>query len=281
MDPMPLGRFRDLSFTAILETRVRNPRPNDVFMKHPEISVVIPCYKEAEVIAANLRTVHAYLLDHFDRHEIIVVTDGSPDGTANIIEAFAKDHSDIPLVHIRFPKNRGKGAAVKAGILKSSLDPVLFVDADLTIPIEELEEFVGVLDTSDADMVIASRLASGARPEEPTPWYRTITTRGFHLLQIFILGGFEFSDTQCGFKLFRRPVALDLFRTVTINRFAFDAELLFIARKHGCRVTILPVTIRRDPRNTNVRIVRDSVDMFFALLRIRCNDLVGKYADRH
>ncbi|HWQ59942.1 MAG TPA: dolichyl-phosphate beta-glucosyltransferase [Candidatus Fimivivens sp.] len=246
-------------------------------MKHPEISVVIPCYKEAEVIAANVRAVHAYLRDHFDRHEIIVVTDGSPDGTQDIVDSFAKEHLDFPLIHIRFPKNLGKGAAVKAGILKSSFDPVLFVDADLTIPIEELEEFVAVLDKSDADMVIASRLASGARPEEPTPWYRTITTRGFHLLQIFILGSFEFSDTQCGFKLFRRKVAFDLFKTVTIDRFAFDAELLFIARKRGYRVTILPVTIRRDPRNTNVRIIHDSIDMFFALLRIRCSDLSGRY----
>lgn len=246
-------------------------------MKHPEISVVIPCYKEAEVIVANILTVHDYLLERFERHEIIIVTDGSPDGTPDIVEKLKKDRPDIPLTHIRFETNRGKGAAVKAGVLKSKDNPVLFIDADLTIPIDELDEFMSVLNQSESDIVIASRLAPGARLEEPSPWYRVLTARGFHLLQILILGGFEFSDTQCGFKLFSRPVARDLFEKITIKRFAFDAELLFIARKRQYRVAILPVFIRKDTRNTNVRVFHDSINMLFALLRIRWNDFLGRY----
>ena len=246
-------------------------------MIYPEISIVIPCYKEAEVIVSNILIVHKYLLERFDRHEIIVVTDGSPDETADIIDRLVKDRPDIPLAHIRFEKNRGKGAAVKAGILASKDNPVLFIDADLTIPIDELDEFMSVLNQSGSDIVIASRLAPGARLEEPAPWYRVLTARGFHLLQILILGGFEFSDTQCGFKLFSRPVAKDLFKHVTINRFAFDAELLFIARKRNYRVAILPVLIRKDMRNPKVRVFHDSFNMLFSLLRIRWNDCLGKY----
>lgn len=244
-------------------------------MKYSEISVVIPCYKEAEVIETNILTVSGYLRDLFDRHEIIVITDGSPDGTADVIDALVKSRSDIPLTHIRFEENRGKGAAVKAGVLASHFETVLFMDADLTIPIEELDEFMSALGQSD--IVIASRLAPGAKFDEPVPWYRVLMARGFHLLQILILGNFEFSDTQCGFKLFRRDIALDLFRDLTVDRFAFDAELLFLTRLRDYRVAILPVTVKRDPRNTNVRIVRDPIDMLFSLLHIRLNDLLGRY----
>lgn len=236
---------------------------------------MIPCHKEAEVIDANIRTVHAYLLEQFERHEIIVVTDGSPDGTADAVDRLRSDDPSMPLTHIRFEANRGKGAAVKAGVLASRFDPVLFIDADLTIPIEELQEFVAVL--AQSDIVIASRLVPGARFEEPVPWYRVLMARGFHLLQILILGNFEFSDTQCGFKLFRRSVAMDLFGKLSIRRFAFDAELLFLARRRDYRVAILPVIIRKDPRDTNVRVVRDPIDMFVSLLRIRWNDWAGRY----
>ncbi|NTW90021.1 MAG: glycosyltransferase [Candidatus Moranbacteria bacterium] len=244
-------------------------------MKYSEISIVIPCHKEAEVIETNILTVNEYLSGLFDRHEIIVVTDGSPDGTDNAIDALIRSRSDIPLTHIQFPDNRGKGAAVKAGILASRFETVLFMDADLTIPIEELGEFMSALGQSD--IVIASRLAPGAKFEEPVPWYRVLMARGFHLLQILILGNFEFSDTQCGFKLFRRNVALDIFRRITIRRFAFDAELIFLAKHLDYRVAILPVTVRKDPRDTNVRIVRDPIDMLFSLLQIRLNDLLGRY----
>lgn len=258
-------------YTGINNQQIARMTP----MKHPEISVIIPCHKEAEVIETNILTVNEYLRSLFDRYEIVVVTDGSPDGTADVIDALITSRSDIPLTHIRFAENRGKGAAVKAGILASRFETVLFMDADLTIPIDELDEFMSALVQSD--IVIASRLAPGARFDEPVPWYRVIMARGFHLLQILILGNFEFSDTQCGFKLFRRNAALDIFKRITIKRFAFDAELLFLARHNDYRVTILPVTVRKDPRDTNVRIVRDPIEMLFSLLRIRWNSMRGTY----
>lgn len=242
-----------------------------------EISVIIPCYKEAEVIEQNLRTVDDYLKSRFERYEIIVVVDGSPDATKHNIERLAVTEPGIPLRLITFRSNHGKGAAVKSGVLASKHDLVLFIDADLTIPIKELDKFLSALHS--ADIAIASRLVSGSYFEETPPWYRHLMARGFHLLQILILGNFEFSDTQCGFKLFRRDAALALFRKLTVKRFAFDAELLFLAQKYNYKIAILPVTIRKDPRNTNVSLLRDPLNMFFALLKIRFNDLTQRYTN--
>ncbi|OGI18380.1 MAG: hypothetical protein A3J06_00680 [Candidatus Moranbacteria bacterium RIFCSPLOWO2_02_FULL_48_19] len=244
-------------------------------MRFDQISVVVPCYKEAEVIETNIKTLSQYLKGRFLHFEIIVVTDGSPDDTRKNIERFGNAHPDIPLILIPFAKNQGKGAAIKAGVLASKFDPILFIDADLTIPIDELEKFTSAI--GSADIAIASRLVSGSSFEEPAPWYRVMLARGFHLLQIIFLGNFEFSDTQCGFKLFRRAIALDLFRKITVKRFAFDAELLFLAKKFNFRVAILPVSVKKDPRNTNVNTFKDSINMFFALLKIRLNDWMGRY----
>jgi len=244
-------------------------------MRYLEISVVVPCYKEAEVIERNILLIYEYLRAHFERCEIIIVTDGSPDNTKENVERLGNASPEIPILLIPFVKNQGKGTAVKAGILASKYDPVLFVDADLTIPINELEKFIPALES--ADMAIASRLVSGSQFEEPTPWCRILLARGFHLLQIILLGNFEFSDTQCGFKLFRRNIAMKLFPKITIKRFAFDAELLFLAKKSNVKVTVLPVTILKDSRNTNVNTISDPINMFFALLKIRLNDWRRKY----
>lgn len=242
---------------------------------HPPISIIIPCYKEREVIAASVATIHAYAEKHFDHHEIIIITDGSPDRTADAVDRLKQTHPEVPLTHIAFPNNRGKGAAVRAGFLAARNDLVLMIDADLTISITELENFLPAI--KHADMAIASRLVPGTVFEEPTPFHRILTARIFHILQIVLLGNFEFSDTQCGFKLFRRERLQPLFETLTIDRFAFDAELLFLARRMNLRVAILPVRIRKDTRNTNVRIVRDSLNMLGALLKIRWNESLGQY----
>lgn len=256
--------------------------PNLLAMKkliYPEISVVIPCYKEAGVIRQNLLIVAEFLQIHFARFEIIVVTDGSPDKTPALVKALKQERKNLDLTLLSFSKNRGKGAAVRAGVLKSQYDPVIFLDADLTIAIEELKNFLPALASSD--IIIASRLLSGSQFEEPSPWHRVLMARGFHLLQIFILGNFEFPDTQCGFKLFRRSAALDLFSHSTINRFAFDAEILFLARQRNYKITTLPVNIKRDLRNTNVRFFRDSLNMLFDLIKIRWQSLSGKYSQKH
>lgn len=244
-------------------------------MGFSEISVVVPCYKEAGVIEANIQTLYEYLKTSFASFEIIIVTDGSPDDTRKNVERYGNAHPEVPLILIPFAKNQGKGAAVKAGVLASKYDPILFIDADLTIPIHELKKFMSAI--VSADIAIASRLVSGSSFEEESPWYRVLMARGFHLLQVILLGNFEFSDTQCGFKLFRRETAMKLFKKITIKRFAFDAELLFLASKYNSKVAILPVHIKKDPRNTNVRPIRDAINMLFALLKIRLRYWAGLY----
>lgn len=244
-------------------------------MKYPEISVVVPCYQESAVIENTLSSLATYLAKHFERFEIVVVTDGSPDNTREKVQLFGQAHPKIALTLISFQKNRGKGAAVREGVLSSRYNFILFIDADLTIPIEELEKFLPSMQSSD--LAIASRLAPGSIFEEKAPWYRTVLARGFHLLQILLLGNFEYSDTQCGFKLFKKDTARTLFQKIRVKRYAFDAELLFLAKKMNFSVAILPVTIKKDARNTNVNTLRDPINMFCALIKIRWNDLLSKY----
>ncbi|MGB4833635.1 MAG: glycosyltransferase [Candidatus Moraniibacteriota bacterium] len=239
------------------------------------LSVIIPCYKEREVITANVLIVDEFVRTRFEHYEIIVVTDGSPDGTPAEMRRMQQVYPALPIHLIEFPLNRGKGAAVRAGFLAAKSEFVLMIDADLTIAVTELDNFFPAIE--HADMAIASRLVPGTVFEEPTPFHRVLTARIFHVLQILLLGNFEFSDTQCGFKLFRREKTRPLFEALTINRFAFDAELLFLARRMNLRVAILPVRILKDARNTNVRIVRDSLNMLGALIKIRWNESLGRY----
>lgn len=246
-------------------------------MKYQEISVVVPCYKESAVIESTLMTLSSYLENTFERFEIVVVIDGSPDDTAKKVQTFGEKHSHIPITLISFNKNQGKGAAVKEGVLASRYEFILFTDADLAVPIEEVEHFIFAL--SSSDMAIASRLLPETIFEDPAPWYRTLLARGFYILQILILGNIQHPDTQCGFKLFHKNQARVLFKGIRIKRFAFDAELLFLAKKLKLSVATLPVTIKKDTRNTNVRVLADSFNMFFALILIRFNSWLGRYDD--
>lgn len=244
-------------------------------MASPGLSLVVPCYREGDVIISTLDTLTQSVSSLFEHYEIIVVTDGSPDNTPQAVRNYQATHPTLSLALLEFRTNRGKGAAVKAGFLHAQYDWVLMIDADLTIGIEELKHFLPFIDQSD--IVIASRMASGSHFEEPIPLYRSLLTRFFQILQMIFLGNFEFSDTQCGFKLFRRETVLPLIQVSTIERFAFDAELLFLAKQENLRVTTLPVTIHKDKRNTNVHVLHDPINMFFALLKIRWNSFTGRY----
>lgn len=243
-------------------------------MNHKKISVILPCFNEEKTIRKNLEHIYAYLKKNFSSFEIIAVNDGSSDNTREELE---KSAVVLPIRIVDNWINGGKGKAVRDGVLASREESeiVMFLDADLAIPIEELEKFLLSIDNG-VDLAIASRLVPGLKVKKPVAWYRKIMELVFVGLRMVIINSYNIRDTQCGFKVFRRKVAMRIFKMATIDRFAFDSEVIFIAKKFGYDIQELPITLQ-NPRTSHVRIVRDSINMFFALLKIRLNDLTGVY----
>jgi dolichyl-phosphate beta-glucosyltransferase len=235
-----------------------------------EISVVIPAFNEANRIAPTLRRVEAFMDEHFPEHELILVDDGSSDGTAEV----AENSIQAPLKVIRNEWNLGKGSSVKKGMMAAQGRMILFSDSDLSTPIEELLPFVKVMEKG-GDVVIASRNAEGANKEVKQPLYRQLLGKGFPLI-VRVLGLGNFSDTQCGFKLFRKEVAHSILPLQRTKGFAFDVELLFLARHQGFRIEEIGVKWV-DKEESKVTPVRDGLAMFGELFRIRWRQWTGGY----
>jgi dolichyl-phosphate beta-glucosyltransferase len=230
---------------------------------NPDLSVIFPCYNEERRLPASLARVREYLDAKGWSYEIIVVDDGSSDGTAQaVLEAAAGD----PRVQLRrYEPNRGKGYAVAHGALRARGRWVLFTDADLSTPIEELEKFLPELDRG-FDVVIASRARAGSQLKVRQSWLRERAGRAVNLL-IRLVSGMDFPDTQCGFKLFTHAAAQDIFHNLTIYRWMFDVEALVIARKLGYRAADVPVVwINSDDSRVNWR--RDALRTLWELFRI-------------
>ncbi len=236
------------------------------------ISVIVPCFNEGKTIYQNIKKIYGYLSTKFLEFEIIAVNDGSTDNTLSELRLV---NQEIPIKFINKEKNEGKGKAVREGISASKYETVMFMDADLAIPVEELEKFLGEL-KNGSDMAIASRFIPGLKIKRPVLWHRKIMERAFQILRVMILNSWQVKDTQCGFKVFRSSVAKRIFGMATIDRFAFDSEIIFIAKKFGYLIKELPITLQ-NPRTTSVRLFYDPLNMFFALIKIRVNDLTGIY----
>ncbi len=237
-----------------------------------QISVIIPCFNEGQTIYKNIEKISSYLKSQFKIFEIIAVNDGSTDNTA---EELKKAQQAFAIEIINNETNAGKGKVVRDGIAKSRYDLIMFLDADLAIPIEELEKFNQSIEQG-CDIAIASRFVPGLKVKTPVLWYRKIMERVFRLLRKIILNSWKIEDTQCGFKVFKRDAAQKIFSKATINRFAFDAEIIFIAKKLGYRIKELPITLQ-NPETTHVRLFFDPINMLSALLKIRYNDFTGIY----
>lgn len=228
------------------------------------LSVVIPAYNEARRLPDTLERIHAYVgIGGYDA-EIIVVDDGSRDGT---LEEVRRLRSSMPLLRdVGYGANRGKGYAVRAGVAAATKDAILFSDADLSTPIEDLEKLWAWYDRG-WDVVIASRALPGSRREKRQPRYRELMGDVFRwLVSLLVVRGFR--DTQCGFKLFRASAARRIFERVRTDGFAFDVEVLMRARQLGYRIAEVPVTWR-DSEGSRVRPLLDSTRMFADLLKIR------------
>lgn len=214
-------------------------RPEPSPASSPALSIVIPAYNEAARIGGALIATRAFLDQRGIDAELVVVDDGSTDETPSIVAAQARD--DLRVRLHRLDRNRGKGAAVREGVLRARGERVLFMDADLATPLEELDKLMRALDDG-AEIAIGSRAIRGSRVVAHQHPLRELGGRAFNLLvQALIMPGIW--DTQCGFKLFSRDAAQALFREATIDRFAFDVELLLLARGRF-RVAEVPVEWR-------------------------------------
>lgn len=230
---------------------------------NPRYSVVIPAYNEAGRLPRTLELVNIFLRSGQWPHEILVVDDGSQDRTAEVVRAFAAVHPEVRL--LQQPRNRGKGAAIQAGVAATRGELVLFSDADLSTPIEELPRLEAAL-ADGAAVAIASRAVAGARIEEHQPFYREWMGKSFNrMVQWLVLPGLH--DTQCGFKLFRGEAARALFPQLTIPGFGFDVEVLYVARRQGLVIREVPVAWRNS-RQSKVSPLRDAWRMLGDLFRI-------------
>lgn len=236
--------------------------------------MIAPCFNEGESIQKNIKKINEYLNSRFDYYEIIAVNDGSRDDTFDKLKQM---QSEFDLKIIDNAKNRGKGGAVRDGILASNEknDIVMFLDSDLGIPINELDKFVEEVKKGH-DIVIASRFVPGFKMIRPVQLYRRLMEKAFRIIRMAIINNWNVRDTQCGFKVFRREAAMQIFPKLTVRRFAFDAELIFVANKFDYKIKELPIHLQNPP-SRSLRIVRDPMNMIWDLLKIRLNDWKGRY----
>jgi dolichyl-phosphate beta-glucosyltransferase len=232
--------------------------------ERPRLSVVIPCYNEELRLPRTIQQIERYVGARGDPYELILVDDGSADGTRRVMEEAAARNKSIRIVAL--PVNRGKGRALAEGVKLSRGDYVLVTDADLSTPIEELPKLEGAL-AAGAGVAIGSRAIKGSRVELSQPIYRVLMGKAFNIIvQLVLLPGIW--DTQCGFKLFRGDIAHDVFAGLTTDGFGYDPEVLYLAKKKGVRIAEVPV-VWRNSAPTKVNAIRSSLDMFRHVLRIR------------
>ena len=235
-------------------------------------SIVIPAYNEGTRLRATLEKVLAYMREQNLDAEVIVVNDGSRDNTAGIVREFAQTNSRLRL--LENPGNRGKGYSVRNGMLNAHGEIVLFSDADLSSPIEEMAKLLQALQ-SGADIAIGSRWLRSELQTQRQPFHRQVFGRIFNLLLRLTLG-LQFADTQCGFKVFTRRASQKIFPLQRIERWGFDPEVLFLARKFGFQVKEVAV-LWGHSGGTRIHPLKDGSRMFLEMLRIRWYDLTGKY----
>ncbi|MDD5559215.1 dolichyl-phosphate beta-glucosyltransferase [Candidatus Methylomirabilis sp.] len=229
------------------------------------MSIIIPAYNEANRIGASLHKIAVHFYGRTDHLEVIVVDDGSQDATSRIVESIAQAHPWIQL--LRNAVNTGKGAAVRAGVLSAKENRIAFCDADLSAPIEELNELLTYLDKG-FDIAISSRISGGPAKHVKRELFRRLMAVVFNRFVRFLLIR-KIADTQCGLKAFTRPVALDLFAQQSITGFAFDVELLWRAQRAGHRIVEVPVSWVADPESRirpwsdSLTMARDVISLWF------------------
>ena len=228
------------------------------------LSIVIPSKDEEQRLPRTIELIQAYMDARQAVYELILVDDGSSDGTRKIMQAAAERNPRIKVEALPF--NRGKGRALATGVDAARGDPILLTDADLSTPIEDLAKLQAALD-GGAGIAIASRALRGSRVEVSQPIYRVAMGKAFNLIvQVVLLPGIW--DTQCGFKLFRADVAHRVFAGLVTDGFGYDPEVLYRARRQGVKIAEVPV-VWRNSAPTTVSPISSSFDMLKHVIRIR------------
>ncbi|HVF48342.1 MAG TPA: dolichyl-phosphate beta-glucosyltransferase [Pyrinomonadaceae bacterium] len=240
----------------------------------PDLSIVIPSYNESDRIATPLQIILDHLTLNSVNAEVIVVDDGSTDDTTAVArQAFGL--ADIRCEVIRYEENRGKGFAVKTGLLAATGNIALFSDADLSTPIQEMSKLIDPIRTDEFDVTFGSRALDRSLIGTHQPWRREQGGRVINLI-IKTMSGLPFYDTQCGFKAFNMNKFRPLLDVMTINRFGFDVEFLFVGNYHGLRLAEIPVRWN-DVAGSKVSAFRDTRRMIAELNQIRRNAKNGTY----
>lgn len=235
-------------------------------------SIVVPAYNESTRLGSSLEKILAYVEECGWHAEVLVVNDGSRDNTADVGRSFARQHAAVRL--IENPGNRGKGYSVRNGMLHAFGERLLFTDADLSSPIEEAEKLFAALDAG-AEVAIGSRWLQRELQTERQPLHRQALGRLFNFVLRMILG-LKYKDTQCGFKAFTRKAADTIFPRQQIERWGFDPEILYLARKFHLKTVEVPVAWAHDDRS-KINPVVDGLKMATELLRVRWYDISGRY----
>ena len=236
------------------------------------VSLVVPAYNEEKRLGVTLQKIHAWMSDNFERFEVTVVDDGSTDRTADIVSEFSENAPEVELLSLR--ENSGKGYAVRSGMMSAEGDYVIFTDADLSTPIEEVAKALDLM-KQGYDVVIGSR----ALPESDVQVHQNVLreTMGktFNLI-VRMLSGLPFPDTQCGFKCFTQKAAKDIFSRSVISGFAFDVEALVLAKKLGFRATDMPIRWINSPAS-KVKMFSSPLQMLAEVCKVRLNLMRGRY----
>ncbi len=236
-----------------------------------QISLIIPAYNEEKNILRTLKKLKLFLKNEKDKWEILIINDGSTDNTLKILKNYKPKFFKI----ISYKKNKGKGFAVKKGVKQATGDYMCFTDSDLAYSFDNLKNLLSYL--KDFDVVIGSRNLETDNHENIST-LRRIFGKGFNILSNIILG-YRIKDTQCGLKVFKKEAAKSLFSKQTLNGWGFDTEILYLAKKKKYKIKEARAMVlkRYGTQGSKINFLKDPIKMFLDLLKIRLNDICGKY----
>src|SRR5205814_8427173 len=247
----------------------------------PKLSIVVPAFNEAARLARTLQRIIEYLSERREESEVIVVDDGSTDETSTVAENMARESRDVTIRIVRYPENRGKGHAVRLGLLQAQANVALFSDADLSTPITEAPKLIDPIRSGEYDLTFGSRALDRRLIGVHQPWRREQGGRVFNLI-VRLATALPFWDTQCGFKAFRMSVCRPLIEAAQIDRFGFDVELIYLAQLAQLRLREVPVRwdhTAGGPLDASGNYARDSLKMINEVRRIRAAADAGDYSE--